>query len=111
MARRVVAPDLRISAIIGSTLPAERSASALIAATARSRATSMLGLPSLMPFERLSTPAALRREPHAVSGGDGEALGAARIGREQIAQFQSSCCARSAFHSVVSGRTAVSPIA
>jgi hypothetical protein len=50
MARKVVAPDLRISAMIGSTLQADRSASALIAATARSRAISILGLPSLTPF-------------------------------------------------------------
>ena len=34
MARRVVAPDFRISAMIGRTLPAARSASALTAATA-----------------------------------------------------------------------------
>jgi hypothetical protein len=41
MARSVVAPDLRISATIGSTLAAARSAPASIAATALSRAASI----------------------------------------------------------------------
>jgi hypothetical protein len=50
MARKVSAPDLRISAMIGSTLLAARSASAMTAATAALRAASILGLPSLTPF-------------------------------------------------------------
>ena len=41
MARRVVAPDFWISAIIGNTLAAARSASALIAATAAPRGLDM----------------------------------------------------------------------
>jgi hypothetical protein len=50
MARRLVAPDSWISAMIGGTLPAARSASALIAATASPLAASICGLPSLTPF-------------------------------------------------------------
>ena len=50
MARRVFAPDIWISAMIGRTLPAARSASALTAATASPRAASIWGLPSLTPF-------------------------------------------------------------
>ena len=47
---RVVEPDLRISAMIGRTLLAARSAPALTAETAAACAASMLGLPSLTPF-------------------------------------------------------------
>jgi hypothetical protein len=50
MARRVEAPDFLISAMIGKTLPAARSASALIAATTSLRAASICGFPSLTPF-------------------------------------------------------------
>ena len=49
-ARRVVAPDFRISAMIGRTLRAARSASALTAATAASCAAPIWGLPSFTPF-------------------------------------------------------------
>jgi hypothetical protein len=47
--RRVVAPVRRMSAMIGAALPAARSASALMAATAWLRAASMFGLPSTTP--------------------------------------------------------------
>jgi hypothetical protein len=49
-ARKVVAPDFRISAMIGSALAAARSASALTASTAVCCAALILGLPSLTPF-------------------------------------------------------------
>jgi hypothetical protein len=45
-----VARDFRISAMTGCTLPAARSASALIAATASARAALILGFPSLTHF-------------------------------------------------------------
>jgi len=49
MARKVIAPNLRISAMIGNALLAARSASALTLASAAPRAASILGLPSLTP--------------------------------------------------------------
>jgi hypothetical protein len=50
IARSVNAPVLRISEIIGNTLPAARSASAFSDATAKPRASPSFGLPSFTPF-------------------------------------------------------------
>lgn len=50
MARRLIAPDLRISLMIGRTLLAARSASTLTATTPAPYAVAILGLPSFTPL-------------------------------------------------------------
>jgi hypothetical protein len=66
IARSVVTPDFWILVMIGRTLPAARSASALIAATASSRAASIWGLPSLKPFDFAAAGACLEKHQGAI---------------------------------------------